>query len=154
MNKKAFLLAEETLKIIVALIAISFLVYLLTSLYFTSVNNQKKREAEAELERILEIINNPLLEIEEVPNPLPFGWSLFSFVGDEKKPNSCLGKNCLCICYNIKVNLFDRQIKKCDKDGVCGIVENLEEFGEIKIKKGIFSIEIENRGGKIIVRGK
>ena len=37
MNRKGFLLAEETLKIILALIAITFLVYFLVSLYMFGV---------------------------------------------------------------------------------------------------------------------
>ncbi|KKK68866.1 hypothetical protein LCGC14_2939740, partial [marine sediment metagenome] len=37
MKKKGFLLAEETLKMILAVIAIGFLAFFLTSLYFNSV---------------------------------------------------------------------------------------------------------------------
>ena len=153
MKKKGLLLAEETLKMIIALIAISFLIYFLTSLYFANVNSQKRQHAEATIGRISDIIDNIQSQIENVSNPTPFGWYLFSFTGEDKKPNACSGENCLCICYNIKIDLFDRQINECNKNGVCEIVENLETFGEIEIERD-FSLEIEKTGDKIIIRGK
>ena len=153
MNRKAFLLAEETLKIIIALIAISFLIYFLTSLYFANVNSQKKQQAEASLTRILDVIKNIRTEVENVTDITPVSWHLFSFVGDDKKPNACSGENCLCICYNVKINLFDRKIKECDKKGICEIVENLEDIDEIKIRRAPFVLEIE-KTDKIIIREK
>jgi len=48
-NKKGFLLAEETLKIVVAVISITFLIYFLTSLYFARIDGENLRKAEAVL---------------------------------------------------------------------------------------------------------
>ena len=158
MKKKGLLLAEETLKMIIALIAISFLIYFLTSLYFANANSQKLREAESTLSRISDVINNINLNAEAIDALNPSGWYLFSFTQD-KKPNACSGENCLCICDNVLVDsglfglISDRQIKECNQNGVCEIVENLEEFGEIEIERD-FSLEIEKIGDKIIIRGK
>ena len=153
MNKEGFLLAEETLKIILAVIAISFLAFFLTSLYFNAVNNQKSVKAEASLTRISEVIKNEESTSEIVSDITPPGWNLFSFVGEEK-PNSCSGENCLCICYNIKINLANRQIKECDKKSICEIVTGLEDFGEIKIKSPSISVEVLKLEDSIIIKEK
>lgn len=152
MRKDGFLLAEETLKIILAVIAIGFLAFFLTNLYFNSVNNQKSVKAEASLERISDVIKNEALTSEVVSDITPPGWSLFSFV--EEKPNTCSGQTCLCICYNIKINFGDRQINECDKKNICEIVPGLEDFGEIKIKKPSTSVEILKLEDRIVIREK
>jgi len=153
MKKHGFLLAEETLKIIIAVIAIGFLAFFLTSLYFNSINNQKSAKAEASLERISEVIKNEESTSEVVSDITPPGWNLFSFVGEEK-PNSCSGESCLCICYNIKIELPGRQIKECDKKSICEAVPSLEDFGEIKIKSPSISVEVLKLEDKIIIREK
>ncbi len=152
-NRRGFLLAEETLKIILAVIAISFLAYFLTSLYFNSINNQKTVNAEASFERIKDVIKNQESTNETVLDITPPSWSLFSFVGEEK-PNSCSGQDCLCLCYHIKLNFGSRQIKECDKKSICEIVPGLEDFEEIKIKSPSISIEVLKLGDKIIIREK
>lgn len=152
MDRRGLLLAEETLKIIIALIAIGFLVYFLTSLYFANVNTQKKQHAAASLERIADVIRNIQNEAENITDITPPGWYLFSFT-DEEKPNLCSGINCLCICDNVFLGIGN-QAKKCDKKGVCEIVEDLEYFEKIKIKSPGISIEVLKSGNKIIVREK
>jgi len=151
MNKNAFLLAEETLKIIVAVICIGFLAFFVASLYFNSVNDQNRVKATASLERIKTVIENTQSTQEVVSDIIPSGWNIISFVG-EKKPNSCGGVNCLCICDDVLITLFDRQLKECDSGGVCEIVRNLIGFEEIKIKKPSSSIEIIKSGGAIRIR--
>jgi len=150
-NKRAFLLAEETLKIIVAVICIGFLVFFLASLYFNSVNSQNLVKATASLERIKKVIQNPQSTQEIVSDITPSGWKLISYV-EAKKPNSCGGESCLCICDNILINVFDRQLKECDSGGVCEAVRGLVGFGEIKIKKPSSSIEIIKTGGTVRIR--
>ena len=149
-NRKAFLLAEETLKIIIAVIAIGFLAFFLASLYFNSVNAQNLVKAQASLDRIKEVIQNPEATNETVSDITPPGWSLFSFVG-EKKPNSCGGENCLCICDNV-IDIFNRQIKECGSGGICEVFGNLDGFGEIEIKKPSISVEIIKSEGGITIR--
>jgi len=137
MNQKGILLASETLKIVIAVISITFLVYFLTSLYFTGITKEKMREAEAILKTSGESLGNVINllgegEEKQFQFPNPSNWYLFSFVED--KPNSCAGKNCLCICGNALVKFFNGQIKKCDKEGSCLILDNLKEFEQIKIQ--------------------
>ena len=53
MNRRGFLLAEETLKIIIAVIAIGFLAYFLVSLYFSAQASKELEQAEESLNFIL-----------------------------------------------------------------------------------------------------
>lgn len=136
-NKKGFLLADETVKIIIALICIGFLVYFLSMLYFSKTDDKKKGEAESALERIddiLRAIPTGTSEIQSIGSPR--GWHLYSFIS-ETKPNSCVGENCLCICDSVIdfQETFDRQIKECDKDGACLQIRTLigEENLDLKI---------------------
>lgn len=144
-KKRGMLLTEETLKIVIAVIAIGFLVYFLVNLYFTNVGGKKLIEADANLNGANQLMDK-IQGLEEggqvehlVQNPSR--WRVMSFVDGEIKPNSCVGENCLCICVNkIREKV---QASACDEDGVCGIVENLKEFGEIKIG---------NDGTSVIIR--
>jgi len=149
-DKKGFLLAEETLKIILAVIAIGFLAFLLASIYLNSTNNQKMVHAQDSLERIKDVIDNEDLTSEVVSEITPPGWSLFSFV--DEKPNSCAEETCLCICDDVTITLLKSQLKQCDSKGVCAMVENLEDFGEIKIKKPAISIKVVKSEGGIIIQ--
>jgi len=147
MNKKGFqLLSEETLKIVIAVICIVFLVYILVSLYFSVTGAQETKYAQANINGD----NGVAKEISRInvggtPNeqgfliPNPNGWHVFSFVGQDKKPNLCTNANCICICRNILIDIFDRQIKECDSKGACAVVSNLEKFNKIKIENsGVF----------------
>ena len=156
-NKKAMLLTEETLKIVIAVIGIGLLIYLLIALYFNSTSEKKLGQANAILKESDESIKAVIDNLDKV-NPkrvnilAPQGWFLFSFV-DDKKPNSCVNEVCLCICP-ITINVFDKQIKKCDEKGVCLAVPDLIEFEKIKIKsskKAFTSINIEEVDNKIKV---
>lgn len=149
-NKRGNLLPEEVLKIVIAVICIGFLIFLLVSLYFSVTGEQKKKEAEASMKDeqgglAAEItrINNGGVPKEQghlIPNPP--GWYVFSFVGEDLKPNLCTGSNCICICENVVVNIFNwqkRQINKCDDKGSCAVVSNLKKFDKIKIgNKGTY----------------
>ncbi len=132
MNKKAFLLASETVKIVIAVICIVFLVYFLTSLYFSKITEEKGRQAEATLKSGKLSIEKSILDaqknspVQKYTLTNPEGWYFFSFTGSEKKPNSCAGQNCLCICENVW-DFFERQTKYCDEDGACLIIQNLED---------------------------
>jgi len=150
-NKKGFLLAEETLKIILAVISIGFLVYFLTALYFANQKNEDLEQAEASLERIEKIINS-VGEKSESQDIFPQGWYLFSFT-EKGKPNSCAGKNCICICDNV-LDFSNRQITECNKNGACLVVPELNKFDEIEIiktNKRLTQISIEKQDNKILI---
>lgn len=165
-NKNGFLLAEETLKIVIAVICIMFLVYFLTSLYFAKVNEEKLKYATETLKDSDESIESVIRVLEEAQTKQmtlknPKAWYLFSFVG-ENKPNSCAEKNCLCICDNVNAVSYrslwtseeERQSEECAKDGVCLIVPDLKKFEEIEIKKDLTEILISKINNKIEILEK
>ncbi len=82
-NRNGFLLAEETLKIILAVISIGFLVYFLSALYFANQNSKDLEQAKASLKHLVDGINSGSNKI-EIYNPsssaiVPGGWILISF---------------------------------------------------------------------------
>ena len=145
-NKNGMLLAEETLKTVIAVIVIIFLVYFLVNLYSANLDEKKQKQAEATLDRISEIVESS--RDGEVRAINPKRWYLFSFTEDIK-PNSCTGKSCLCICDNV-VDVFDRQIKECSDSGRCLIVQDLQAFEEIEIETET-NIGIKKMDNKIVM---
>ena len=133
------LLAEETLKVVIAVICIGFLVYFLVNLYFTNAGGQNIAKATGSIEQLTGAIEQVNLDDAERENNVlnPFRWRVMSFVENEVKPNACADENCICICKNVVLdnNLIqrNRQAKGCDEKGACGIVENLNKFDKIKI---------------------
>jgi hypothetical protein len=138
--KKGMLLASETLKMVLSVISIGLLVFLLYSLYYSTTDKQDQKAAEATMEKAKEVF----LEVDRnssfkgrLDGITPSGWSFFSFVNGQKKPNQCFGANCFCICDHKNFgDSFDRQLKECSEDGKCVVVENLVSFSEIEIEKG------------------
>jgi len=158
-DKRGFLLGEETLKIIIAVIGIVFLVFLLTSVYFNLTGAQDKKYADASLNNILvkEVARvNSGAEINpagiQIPNPA--GWDLLSFVQGDKKPNSCTEQNCICLCQDIKIDVFDRQIKNCDDKGVCSVIPTLKKFDKITIGNGGTWISVQKINDEIVIAKK
>lgn len=156
-NKKGEggLLPEETLKIIIAVICICVLIGLAAAVYFAVTGNQNIKYAQAIADRFAnetkkinsgEISNTTLL----IPNPS--GWKIFSFVGQDAKPNSCIGASCLCICEKLLVNVVNvdsRQAQRCDSKGACVVVLNLKKFDSIEIEKGGIFVLISNTNRQI-----
>jgi hypothetical protein len=158
-NKKGFLLGEETLKVVIAVICIAFLVYLLVAVYFSVTGNQKMKEAGASINNLIsteiERINNGgTSNTEGILIPNPSDWYIFSFVGDDKKPNSCIEQNCLCICEESFPDMFDWQLKRCDDKGICINVANLEKFERIKIDKAGVQLSIQKVNDKLEIKQK
>jgi hypothetical protein len=146
-NKNGFLLGEETVKIVIAVICIGFLVTLLVLIYLSATGTQKTKEAVT----FMEVLKKNIQTVDEggeindegilIQNPA--GWYVFSFVDNDKKPNQCLGENCICICA---ADWFT-QIKTCDSKGACIPVSNLKKFNTFKIDNGgtfIFLKKINN----------
>ena len=112
MNKNGFLLAEETLKIIIAVIAIGFLVYFLVSLYFSTQSSAELNQAKSTLPSITSAISKGETSV-DVYNPK--GWVIDTWPHGSEIPDSCtnLGlKSCICICPS------DTKTK-CDNGGTC-----------------------------------
>ncbi|MBI2043511.1 hypothetical protein HYT25_03930 [Candidatus Pacearchaeota archaeon] len=154
-NKRGFLLAEETLKIVVALIAITFLIYFLTSLYFARINEIEYEKAKTtlidsdeSLKATIENLNEG--EIREYLINDPDDWNIVSFTVNTK-PNLCPGNSCLCLCKDSSKKI-ELQSKKCDKEneGIC-ISANIDRDVKIKIQKDITKISIQKTGNEISI---
>jgi hypothetical protein len=153
-DKKGFMLAEETIKILVAVICIIFLVYILVAIYNSNSSAKKIEDAKDVLARI-ELITSSLKEgaVENQDIPNPDGWHLYSFIGEEK-PNSCLNDNCLCICDNVLIKMFKSQAKKCDEKGTCLAISNLATDNlDLKINGAdkLLFIGIKKQNGEILI---
>ena len=151
-EKRGMLLVEETLKMIIAVIALGFLVYFLVSLYFSKVQGNELIQAQADVNLLNNAIKNQ--ESSEVILNNPIGWNLFSFI---EKPvlNACANENCLCVCDEVLIDsfiLFDenRQFDECNEDGACVVVKGLESFEPIEIEK-ITKILIKKEEGSVVI---
>ena len=133
------LLVEETLKMIIAVIAIGFLIYFLVSLYFAKVQGNELNQANADVNYLKSVING---RGENATLNNPVGWNVFSFVQGDK-PNACAGENCLCVCdrliFNFDVPIYgskdERQFDECNENGGCVAVKDLKSFEPIEIEK-------------------
>ena len=142
-------MAEETLKVVIAVICILFLIGLIVAVYLSITGAKKTEQAEENLNRIGDIISsleNGENETQSITNPE--GWNLLSFLGIER-PNSCLNSNCLCICKGTEA-------AKCDKrgKGSCLVVANLTNSNlniEVKGAKDLTFINIKKQDNKILI---
>ena len=147
-HKKGFLLAEETLKIILAVIAIVFLAYLLFSLYRANRGAEELNLAKASLNFLFQEVNAQKTEA-DIYNPE--GWTINSWpntyisgawfwkTSEQRTPVSCtnLGwSSCICFCDG-------KSPDDCDSEGAC--LENPQGF---KFEQ---PIEIFNPPIKLIV---
>ena len=140
MNKKGFLLGEETLKIVLAVIAIGFLVFFLVSLYSSHTQTKDLELAEASLEHLIEGIDLGNQEI-EIYNPVggAINWFILSWPFNDFIPNTCSNvgwENCICICKGGRKG-EERFVSRCDEGGIC--LEN-----DFKIEGDENYIKIEN----------
>ena len=125
-NRKGFLLAEETLKMVIALICIMFLVYFLGALYFNSKADKDLNLAKASLDNLIKQADSFGSEggTVEIYNPGPAWdkgievgvWYVVSFKTGNL-PNLCSNKGwekCICICKG-------DESKDCDtsNEGYC-----------------------------------
>lgn len=118
-NKRGFLLAETTLKIVIAVIAIGFLIYFLVSLYFASQDNDELEKARLSLDKLLEEIDQERLNV-ELFNPQD--WVLLSWPYGEDYPTKCvvLGwESCLCLCEDPWINTAGNFLDNCEETQIC-----------------------------------
>lgn len=152
-GKKGFLLAEETVKIVIALIVIGFLIWFLGSLYYKNKISRELEMATDTLNRLEEEIDAGAESFEVLgPEPGPWGakgWLLMSFPfkddPSEIQPDKCSVHgyvNCLCIC-GVKQFRFPLGLtslaKTCDNFGVCVEVRNFKIISEREISLGEYT---------------
>ena len=143
-NRRGFLLAEETLKIILAVIALGFLAFLLFSLY---QNNQESRNLELAKESLNHIFQELNAERTEIEVFNPNGWVISSWPSGGEIPLSCsnLGwQSCICICDS---QLTRDRKGECENAGIC--LENsggfsLSENLKIENPPVVLSVDYEN----------
>lgn len=124
-QKKGFLLGEETVKIIIALIVIVFLVYFLFYLYNASSNRKELAQADSTLTHLIQEANSG----NDVEIYNPNGWYILSWPHNVARrnfpyisktismeiPSACSNMGwdkCLCICE-------EDGGKECDNLGKC-----------------------------------
>jgi hypothetical protein len=132
MNKKGFLLGEETVKIIIAVIAILFLVLFIIYLYTNYSRDPNLIYAQDSLNYLVGQISVGAQQA-EIYNPAT-PWFITSFPQSAKlsvtspiqdiipKKCSSIGwTNCLCICKlaTVTVNSPSSTAQLCDNYGVC-----------------------------------
>ncbi len=155
-EKRGFLLAEETLKIILAVIAIGFLAYLLFSIYKSNKDSKELEFAKESVDFLIQALNSGQKEV-ELFNPK--GWIVYSWPNKYTKgiilfkeektgiPKSCenLGwRSCICICK-------DANPESCDSDGICR--ENKNNFlinAPIEIKNPPINLLINQENKEIL----
>ncbi len=122
-NKKGFLLGEETVKIVIAVIAIGILAYFLAAVYFSG--DDELDEAKGSLNHLISEINAGADVVEIFGPSKDNRWSIVSWPVEGEISERCedLGfSSCLCFCKfegqaeGINVENFKR---RCDNEGVC-----------------------------------
>lgn len=113
-NKKAVrFLGEHIVNLVIAVIVLVFLIYLVVKVYTLFVDDSKLKKAEAQLDKLSEVINK--VYSEELESKAEFfniesGWFLKSFFNVVPPENECKGNlGCLCFCSNARCN----ELKKC-----------------------------------------
>jgi len=154
-NKKGFLLGEYTLKVIIAVLSISLLLYLLFMLYGNFQDEKGQENANAILNELSEKMIlakdgsiQKMVLIDPGQNMIS-GSILVSFSKGEIRPEACEG-NCLCVCVS---GVAKEPYKLCNSEGECKNFE--EDFDNVFIvvggKKGLKDINIEFIEGKFVI---
>ncbi len=148
-NKRGFLLAEETLKIILSVIAIGFLIYFLASLYYANKGDNEMELAQASLEHLIEEINTGVAEV-VIYNPED--WEFSSWPFEEEIPDVCsnLGwVECVCICED---KGYFYEVNKCNKNGFCTESEDIIFEQGLVIEDEPLNLNINYDNNEVVVR--
>ena len=151
MNKNGFLLGEEKIKIILALLGIIILIYIITAFYLNTSNSNKITQAESSLNAVFEHIDIAKQEGSSIlPIFVPTSWYLFTYSELDEKPKLCAAdSDCICICAKKSFfNVFKNQEEVCAEKGVCkNSLDAIEKTDEIEIKE--LDLKIIYKNGKI-----
>jgi hypothetical protein len=154
-NKKAEILAEEVVKIVLAVVCIIILIILAAGLYGIFTKKTDLEQARATLKEIVAKIDS--LGEGEQKNVLitsPKDWYIVGFSKGENMPFDCNGENCICICEryfavpaskavyiespysgNVAVesfiNIYKKEsngVKNCETSGTCKSISQKPEI--------------------------
>jgi hypothetical protein len=117
-NKKADMLPEETLKLLLGVMGIVLLFFLAFNLYGIFMDKTELEQARAMLESIVgkvESLNNNQSTSYLVVSPKE--WSIVIF-SSEISPRDCGKSDCICVCKEIG-NDFNKTVSFCDSKGIC-----------------------------------
>lgn len=119
MKKKGMLLAEATLKLIIAIICLGVLLYFLGSLYFSSQANKERELAKATLENVLSEMEQKRTSVTLFN---PEGWYLISWPSPREETlascNDFGWQYCVCICESALISQL-QDAKECSEEGIC-----------------------------------
>ncbi len=151
-NKKGFFLAEETMKIVLALICVAFLVYFLVSIYYSNQKDKNFEFAKSSLQGLVEAVNSKSSDF-EIFNPK--GFYILSWPLDDIRPASCENlnwANCICICQKSKTSSLrwlvgtsenEALSDDCDEWPCLQAPDSLKDGFKIKISTVPFKINIK-----------
>jgi len=139
-SKKAFLLGEHTLKIIIAVLCLLLLIYVLYSLYSNSQDERNRQLAKSSLAELEKEMNEAKTSPQILTLLTPSNWILLNYAEKSTKPKACEG-NCVCLCPEealwIKpVNMLTRRCNQecmCEGLGVCKNFDEVISMGSIKL---------------------
>ncbi len=148
MNRKAFLLGEFTLKVIIAVLCILVLVALMVGIYGAFSKKAKLAQAEFAVEEVVKRIrtfstNSLAVDTYTLTNPKE--WVLVYYSAGE--PLSCEGSPCLCICE--EEGWFSNQLEKCNDVGVCRKIEQPLQLEKPVVIDVFTRLIFSKRGGVI-----
>lgn len=158
-NRSAIVLSE-TMKVILAVLCIILLAILAWKLYTLFTSKTEIEQAKASLNQIVDVaeslkpgasatylVTGPF----QKPKVYDKWWSIVYFIKNDAKPDSCVNKDCVCVCeiapdYGLPIiGAFDGPTKidqdlrrkSCNKMGVCRILNYGVELvgGSIDIKE-------------------
>jgi hypothetical protein len=132
-SKKAFLLGEYTLKIIIAVFALLLLFYLLFSLYSFQKEAKSLADAEETISSIVERLDGAKKETQKIVLLKPADWVFLYYPTAERyKPALCRG-DCFCICEQKGwTDWTGDQMTLCQDSGFCKTVPgSFNQFGQI-----------------------
>lgn len=119
--KKADMMPEESLKILLGVLGIVLLFYLAFSLYGIFLDKTKVEQARVVLEDIAGKAS--VLNFSEATSYLivsPKDWTLYLFNTTQIAPKGCKNAFCLCACSAFS-NIVKDQAKLCDENGLCKV---------------------------------
>ena len=161
-SRKGFLLGEETLKMVIAVICIAGLAYLLFAVYVSVKDSKDLEIAKESLDFLSQEIEDEKTSV-EIYNPR--GWVILSwpYQNEGKLPKFCLNAgwgSCICIVKDANQlisslpftdSLRENLLENSDSSGVCLNTEkNFQvEDGSIEIKNPPVTLNIDYTNKKI-----